>query len=382
MPTKRGNSEGSITKRKDGLWQAAITLEGGKRKYFYAKNRQEAARKLAEALRDRDKGVLIVTDSRQTLGAYLSTWLNTTKAAIRPRTWQRYEQYVRVHIVPSLGTVSLAKLTPQQVQALYTAKLAEGLSTTTVNHLHQVLHRALDTALRLDLVVRNVCERIDPPRMRHHEMTTLSEEQAHTLLVAAEGDRFETLYVLALATGMRQGELLALRWRDVDLEGGTLQVRATLQNTATGFVFAEPKTAHSRRRIALSRTAIAALKRHRLRQAEERLRLGPAWHEMDLVFPNSIGKPMDGLHLLQRNFYPLLEKAGLPRMRFHDLRHTAATLLLGRGINPKIVSEMLGHSQVGITLDLYSHVTPHMQQQAADAIDAAFSRYRSQRESD
>jgi integrase len=380
MASKRANSEGSITKRKDGIWQAAITLESGKRRYYYAKTRQEAARKLAEALRDRDKGILIPKDARQTLGAYLITWLDATKATIRPRTWQRYEQYVRVHVVPSLGAISLATLTAQQVQTMYSAKLAEGLSSTTVNHLHQVLHRALDAAVRLDLVARNVCERLDPPRMRHQEMTTLSEDQAHALLVAAEGDRFEALYVLALATGMRQGELLALRWSDVDLESGTLKVRATLQNASGRFEFAEPKTPHSRRRIALSRLAGGALKQHRLRQAEERLRLGPTWHEMDLVFPNSIGKPMDGLNLLQRNFYTLLEKAGLPHMRFHDLRHTAATLLLGRGINPKIVSEMLGHSQVGITLDLYSHVTPHVQQQAADAIDAAFSRYRARTE--
>jgi integrase len=284
---------------------------------------------------------------------------------------------VRVHLIPVLGAIGLSKLTAHQIQTLYAKKLEEALSTTTVHHLHQVLHRALDAALRLDLVARNVCELVDPPRMRHHEMTTLSEEQASALLTAAEGDRLEALFVLALATGMRQGELLALRWRDVDLEGGSLQVRATLQYTANGFVFAEPKTAQSRRRIALSKTAIDALKQHRVFQASERLKLEPAWDDRDLVFPNSVGKPMDGIHLLQRNFYPLLEKAGLPRMRFHDLRHTAATLLLGRGINPKIVSEMLGHSQINITLGLYSHVTPHMQQQAADAMDAALNRYRS-----
>jgi integrase len=327
-------------------------------------------------LRAQEKG-LPVTGDRQSVGQYLASWLVATKAAIRPRTWKRYEQYVRVHLLPDLGTIGLAKLTAQRVQALYATKLEEGLSTTTVNHLHQLLHRALDAALRLDLVARNVCDQVDPPRMRHHEMTTLSEEQAATLLSAAEGDRFEALYVLALATGMRLGELLALRWRDVDLEGGSLQVRATLQYTIDGFVFAEPKTAQSRRRIALSQTAIAALTQHRAVQAQERLNLGPAWEDGDLVFPNRLGKPMDGIHLLRRNFYPLLTKAGLPRMRFHDLRHTAATLLLGRGINPKIVSELLGHSQIAITLGLYSHVTPHMQQQAADAMDAALGRYRS-----
>lgn len=376
MGGKRANSEGSIARRKDGLWEARISLEGGKRKSFYAKTRQEAARKLAEAVRTRDKRLPVVGDG-QSVGQYLVTWLEVTKASIRPRTWKRYEQFVRVHLVPILGTIGMTKLTAHQVQMLYARKLEEGLSSTTVHHLHQVLHRALDAALRLDLVARNVCELVDPPRMRHHEMTTLSEDQAHVLLSAAAGDRFEVLYVLALATGMRQGELLALRWRDVDLDGGSLQVRATLQYTVDGYVFSEPKTALSRRRIALSKTAIEALKQHCIAQAQERLKLGPAWEDRDLVFPNTIGKPMDGIHLLQRSFYPLLKKAGLPRMRFHDLRHTAATLLLGRGINPKIVSEMLGHSQIGITLGLYSHVTPHMQQQAADAMDAALQRYRS-----
>jgi integrase len=375
MRYKRGNSEGSITRRKDGLWEARITLEGGKRKSFYAKTRQQAARRLAEALRDRDSGIS-VADERQTVGQYLASWRDATKSTVRPRTWQRYEQYVRLHLIPTLGAVVLSKLTAQQVQGLYAKKLAEGLSTTTVHHLHMVLHRALDAALRLELVHRNVCDMVDPPRMAHHEMTTLSEDQARAFLSAAAGDRLEALYVLALATGMREGEMLALKWRDVDLEQGTLQVRATLQNIGGAFTLAEPKTDKSRRRIALSKTAIEALRQHRVRQAEERLQLGQAWSDMDLVFPNTIGQPIDASNLYKYWFLPLLKKAGLPPMRFHDLRHTAATLLLGRGINPKIVSEMLGHSQIGITLGLYSHVTPHMQQQAADAMDAALGRSR------
>lgn len=263
------------------------------------------------------------------------------------------------------------------MQLFYAGKLREGLSFSTVHHLHGVLHRALKDAVQLGLVQRNVTEQVRAPRRQRTEMTVLSEEQGNRLLAATRGDRFEALFVLALTTGMRQGELLALKWRGLDLDGGSLQVRATLQYTVDGYRFSEPKTALSRRQIALPQMAIEALKLHHARQAEERLRLGPAWNDLDLVFPNTIGHPMDGIHLLQRHFHPLLDKAGLPRMRFHDLRHTAATLLLGRGINPKIVSEMLGHSQIGITLGLYSHVTPHMQQQAADAMDAALLRYRS-----
>jgi integrase len=234
-----------------------------------------------------------------------------------------------------------------------------------------VLHRALDAALRLGLVQRNVCDIVEVPRMRHYEMTTLTEEQAQRLLHAAKGERLEALYVLALATGMRQGELLALTWRNVDLKRASLHVHSTLHVTRDRYVFAEPKTRFSRRTIALSPIAVNALRAHRVRQVEERHRAGQAWEDLDLVFPNSVGSPIDGINLLKYWFYPLLLRAGLSRMRFHDLRHTAATLLLGRGVNPKIVSEMLGHSHVSVTLGIYSHVLPHMQREAAKAMNEA-----------
>jgi integrase len=183
----------------------------------------------------------------------------------------------------------------------------------------------------------------------------------------------EALAVMALATGMREGELLALRWPDLDLDRATLLVQANLIWTPGGFEFEEAKTAHSRRRIALPRTAVDALRMHRARQAEERLRLGAAWTDLDLVFVNTLGGPYDASNL--RNwFYRVLKRAGLPRVRFHDLRHTAATLLLARGVNVKVVSEMLGHANVGITLSIYGHVLPHMQQQATDTMDAVLRR--------
>jgi integrase len=375
MPGKRGNNEGSVSRRSDGLWEARITLEGGKRKSFYAKTRQEAARKLAAALRDQDAG-LPALGSKQTVGQYLQSWLEAAKPTIRARTWRTYEMFVRVHIVPALGSISITKLTAQQVQLLYARKLEEGLSTTSVHHLHAVLHRAFDAALRLGVVQRSVLDMVEVPRMRHHEMKTLSEEQAQQLLAAAQGERLEALYVLALATGMRQGEMLALRWHDVDLEGASLQVRATVHYTKGGYLFTEPKTKYSRRRIALPHIVVEALREHRVRQLTERLEVGPAWEDMDLVFPNPVGKPIDGVSMVKHRFYPLLERAGLPRIRFHDLRHTAATLLLGRSINPKVVSEMLGHSHVSVTLSIYSHVMPHMQQQAAAAMDMALGQHR------
>ncbi len=370
MATKRGNSEGSITKRKNGLWEARISLEDGRRKSFYAKTRQEAARQLAAALRDRDAGLPILGKG-QTVESYLTSWLTATKSKVRDQTWRGYEIRIRVHAIPNLGSIPLTRLTAQQVQLLYAKKLEEGQSSTSVHHLHAILHRAFDAALRLGLIQRNVFDLVEVPRMRHHEMATLTETQAQTLLATAKGDRLEALYVLALATGMRQGELLALKWQDVDLDGVTLQVRASVHYTKEGYVFAEPKTKYSRRRIALSQIAVEALRAHRTRQVEERLLVGAAWEKLDLVFPNTLGRPLDGTNLLRYWFYPLLKRAGLPRIRFHDLRHTAATLLLARGINPKVVSEMLGHSHVSVTLGIYSHVMPHMQQQAADAMDKA-----------
>lgn len=300
-------------------------------------------------------------------------WLDTVKPTVRPRTHKRYAELMTLHAIPLLGKTSLAKLSAQQVQALYAAKLAAGLSPTTVRHLATVLHGALAQAERLGLVARNPVALVDPPRNAETEMRVLAPEQVQALLRAVQGDRLEALYVVAVSTGLRQGELLALRWRDVDLAGGALSVRATLQRTKNqGYVLCAPKTKQSQRRIILGAVATTALRAHRARQAEERLAMGEAWDSsLDLVFPNTLGKPMDGTNLLHYHFYPLLKRSGLPRIRFHDLRHTAATLLLGRGVNPKIVSEMLGHASISITLDVYSHVLPAMQAQAAAAMDDA-----------
>jgi len=373
MAGKRGNNEGSITKRSDGRWMARITLEDGRRKSFYAKTRQEVARLLAEALRDQAKGLPIVGE-KQTLAQYLTNWLGTTRPTVRTGTFRRYEELTRVHIVPTLGAMPLARLGAQHLNALYAAKLGEGLSPTTVRYIHVTLHRALGQALRLGLVQRNVSELASPPRKRRRSMQVLSPEQARVFLDAAAGDPLEALYVVALTTGMRQGELLSLRWRDVDLEDGHVQVRASLSKTADGFVFSEPKTAQSRRKVALTGSAIAALRRHRVGQRERRLAAGPAWQDDDLVFPDALGVPFDAITLLRREFLPLLARAGLPPIRFHDLRHTAATLMLLKGVHPKVVSEMLGHATISITLDLYSHVLPDMQREAVEAMESVLRR--------
>lgn len=285
---------------------------------------EEAGR---DSTRPCDKGLPVGLNERQTTQHYLTNWLEMMRPTLRPQTWKRYHDLLMLHVAPRLGNVPITKLTAQHIQRLYAAKMAEGLSPTTVHHLGTVIHGALAKAERLGVVAHNVAELVDTPRIAHHEMQVLDSEQVRTLLEVVRGDRLEALYVVAITTGMRQGELLALRWRDVDFTSQSLQVRATLQRTKEdGYVLAAPKTKQSQRRIKLSNTAAEALHAHRARQHAERLALGPAWDDtLDLVFRNTVGKPQDSMNLLHYHFHPLLKRAGLPRMRFHDLRHTAAT---------------------------------------------------------
>ncbi len=377
---KRGNGEGTIYQRQDGRWAGVIHLGWVKgrerRRAFYGATRRQVQEQLTAALRSRQLG-LPSPSERRTTGAYLGEWLESVRPTLRPRTWARYEQIVRVHAAPAIGRIPLARLRPEDLQKLYSALVAAGSAPATVLHVHAVLHRALRQAERWGAVGRNVATLVDRPRLVRHEMRTLSPEESRALLDAATADRVGALYVLALTSGMREGELLGLRWRDVDFDAGAVRVRHTLQRTRAGLTLSEPKTAHSRRQVVLTRTALAALRRHRIAQAEERLRLGAAWEDLDLVFANEIGRPFEAANLVHRSFLPLLARAGLPRVRFHDLRHSAATLLLGRGVHPKIVAEQLGHATIAITLDLYSHVTPTMQREAAATMDGLLAPGRS-----
>jgi integrase len=373
---KRGRGEGSIYRRKDGRWTAEISLEGGKSKFLYGKTRKEVQEKLKKALYEQQQGML-VTGAQQKVGQFLTHWLEDVhKRSIRPRTYERYEEIVRLHLAPGIGYHQIQKLSAQHLQSFYAKKLEEGLSTTTVISFHNVLHKALETAVRWNLIARNPCDLVSPPRRKRFEIRPLSMQQIHQFLAVARGHRQEALFILALATGMRRGELLALKWQDLDLEQGTLQVRRILTRIPSklpgkGYEEAEPKTDKGRRSIALPSFAAEALKQHRLRQTEAKLKAGPVWQDHDYVFCTSIGTHLNPTRDVLDALKSLLEKAGLPDIRFHDLRHSSATMLLGMKVHPKIVQELLGHSQIAITLDIYSHVLPTMQEEAMHKIDEA-----------
>ena len=366
---KRANGEGSIYQRADGLWVAAITGANGQRQRFYARTRTEVGRRLTEALQRRDRGEP-GNAGRHTVGAWLESWLKTVRPTLRPRTWIRYGELCRVHLIPAIGRLQLGRLQPAHLEAFYAERLAAGSSPTTVHHTHMVLHGALAAAVRQGQVNRNVAELVTPPRMAQSEMRVLDPGEVRRLCaVAAEDPDHGALLILAVTTGMRQGELLALRWRDVDLERGALAVTGTLQRVrGEGLVRGDPKTQRSRRQVRLTPTAVAALRR---RQRAQAITTPPAMGTSsggDWVFTGPHGAPLDA-NTARAAWHRLRRQADLPPIRCHDLRHTAATILLGEGIHPKIVADLLGHATVAITLDRYSHVAMAMHQGATDAFE-------------
>ncbi len=375
MSKKRGNGEGSITKRRDGRWMARYTVhtsKGPKRKHIYGRTRQEVAEKLSKAVSDRVGG-LVFDGDHETLEAYLQQWIDEVlRGTVKQSTLENYAYIARLHIIPELGRVRLKALKSRDARRLYREKLEAGLSPRTVQIIHTVLRKALQQAVRDDVLPRNVCDAVTAPRQTKKEMQPLTPEQAKRLLENVHEDRLRALYILAVTAGLREGELLGLRWEDVDLERKLLQVRRQLTRTSDGLSFTAPKRGKARV-VRLTDMAIAALKAHREAQNEEQARAGSLWEETSLVFTSTIGTPVDVGNLTYRSFRPLLKRTNLPQIRFHDLRHTCATLLLSKGTHPKIVQEMLGHANISMTMDTYSHVLPDMQEKAVSAMDDALS---------
>ena len=376
----RANGDGDVFPRKNKAgkitsYRGAYVGLDGKRRYVSGKNKEEARRALREARANADQGLVFDADNLQ-VGEYLDCWLSDSVTdTVKATTFERYEQITRLHLKPALGRVKLKALTPAHVRGLYREKREAGSSARTVRYIHTTLHKALKQAVMDGLIPRNATEAVKPPQPTREEMRPLTPDQAKLLLQAAHEteDRLEALYVLAVNTGMRQGELLGLKWDDVDLDDGSLQIRRTLTITKDGPAFTSPKTTGSRRSVKLTGKAIEALRSHLECQLAEIDRIGSLWSENGLILASETGEPINRHNLTRRSFRPLLTRAGLPEIRFHDLRHTCATLLLTRNVNPKIVSEMLGHSTIATTLDTYSHVLPNMRNQAAAAMEEALS---------
>ena len=376
MATRRGHGEGSIFKRKVGGkvvgWTAMLDLgyENGKRKRqaFYGRDRGEVRAKLDEARHNLRRG-LLVAGPKVTTAQWLERWLrDVAKPNVRPSTFRRYKDLTEQHIVPGLGRIPLERLTPADVRQLLNAKLAEGLAPRTVHHVRSVLRTALHHAERDGLIQRNAAALAESPRVERKEMQSFTPEQARAFQLGIKADPEQALYLVSLDSGLRQGEVLGLRWQDVDLDAGALRVTHALQRVERKLVLVELKTKKSKRTVKLGVVVAKVLRDHRAWQVREQLRLGSQWIDHGLVFTGAHGLPLDGTGLTKR-FQALLERVGLPRMRFHDLRHSSASLLLSQHIPARVVMERLGHSTINLTLDTYSHVIQALNQEAADAMD-------------
>ncbi len=369
--SRRTRGEGSLYRVADGAWRGAV-LVNGKRRYVSGRTKTETAARVAKLRSEADRG--IAAGPRLTVNDQLTAWMGAVRQRVRPSTLRGYEQHVRTNIRPALGKVSLARLTPTDVERMQELMMISGRAPRTAKAARTVLALALGDAVRDGLIPRNVAKLARPPRIERSELAVLTAPQARTLIGATQEDPNGPLYTLALTSGLRQGELLGLAWGDVDLDAGQLTVRRSLaRNALGGFSLRPPKTDRSRRTISLPAPGVDALRRQWRRQAELRIASGAAWQDRDdLVFTDDIGRPLMGYNVT-RDFSIALREAGLPHVRFHDLRHTMATLAISSGVPLRTVADALGHSTITITADVYAHVTPEMKREVATALDRALS---------
>jgi integrase len=367
MGRRRGHGEGSIFQREsDGKWCAVVDLGYMKgkrrRKTIYGKTRKEVAEKLKALHRDVGNGIPVATDN-QTVAEFLKRWLDDVVAQRnKPRTEDSYREMVRLHIEPAIGRCQLTKLNPEHVQAMMTVLTKKGLSARTVNYARTIVRRALSQAMRWGLVARNVAALVEPPREERRQRVVLTMAQAKSILEAVKGHRYEVLYRVALSLGLRRGEILGLRWQDVDFAARTLTVRGTLQRIRKQLVWSTPKTVSSVRTLPIPPTLLAALQAHWERQQE-------LWPEAVYVFVSTHGTPIDPMNLTH-HFKTLAKVIGLPaELRLHDLRHSCATMMIAQGIHPRVIMQTLGHSQISTTMDIYGHVMEETLREAADKLD-------------
>jgi len=308
-------------------------------------------------------------DTNQPLADYLKDWIELKGRSLKPRTAYQYECLITKLISPRIGQIKLKNVTQKTINGLYSLMIREGKSARLIRYVHAVLHAAFEQALTDGILARNPAHHAILPRQNHPEMMILSEQQVNQFLVAAKDSRHRMLYHLALSTGMRQAELFGLKWADVDWLNGSIKIQRQAQRVeGHGIQFSEPKTKAGRRTIKLGDNLLMELRKHRERIISDEQQAGINWVDFDLVFPTTIGTPIYQSNLL-KDFHRILRESGLPNIRFHDLRHTAASLMINRGIPVIVVSKMLGHSQPSVTLNIYSHCMLEMQTQAADVMD-------------
>ena len=358
--------------RSDGRWEAQVSIGyvNGKRarKSVYGKTKAECRKKLIEVLHGQQNG-LAPMDERTTLGTFLPRWLEAIAPSLRPHSRRFYGDQVRLHISPALGNVRLATLNPEHVQRFVNMKSGEGLSPRMVRHLRSTLRAALNQAVEWQIIPRNpAAARIRLPQLDDREVNALTADEVRHLLSVARGDRLHALWVVAVYLGLRQSEVLGLRWANV--KDGTLAVDRQLQRIGGTLQLVAPKTAYSVRTLTLPPTVSAALAEHKARQDEERR--GNHWIEHGLVFATQIGTPIDPRNLI-REWHALTKRAGLRRVRFHDLRHTAATLMLSAGVSALMVAEVLGHRDATMILRTYGHVLPHQRAEAAEKMEGVLA---------
>ncbi len=374
---------GSIQKRGRKSWRLVFDLErdatGGRRQRVvsFHGTKRAAEAELSRIVTEIDNGGFS-DPSNITVGEYLKQWLEHVASKTATKTHERYAEIVNLSLVPHLGPLKLSKLRPIHIQNFYgeclkygRVRRAGGLSSRTVLHYHRILSQALRQAVKWQLLPRNPAEAVEPPRPEQQDMVVLNADQTATLLDSARGTTLYIPVVLAVTTGMRRGETLALRWSGVDLDRGTLAVTHTLEKSRrSGLAFKQPKTKRSRRSITLPSITIDALRKHRAAQKELNLRLGCGWNDSNLVCARLDGAPINP-NTLTSGFASLVRRTDIPRVTFHGLRHTHATQLFQAGVHPKVAQERLGHSTIAVTLDLYSHVMPGMQEDAALRVDSA-----------
>ncbi|MBS4053240.1 MAG: site-specific integrase [Thermaerobacter sp.] len=378
---RRGNNEGSVFKRKDGRWCAAVTTgyspETGKpiRAYYYDTTRAGVVVKRDEALRGIKAGTY-VKPTKETVEAWLKTWLDAYVApSVRPKTWEGHESIIRVHLVPALGQIDLRALQTNQVQRLLNDKMASGLSPRTVELIHTTLKSALKQAQLEGMVTRNVADHVRKPKGDNKEIRVLTAAEMDQLIAVALADRLGPVVITMLGTGLRLGEVLALEWSNVNLQDSLLQVQHTAVQTKTPTkskrqkLIQSPKTDSGKRAIPLPADVVSILRQWSATQAQEKLKLGSTYTDSGRVFTSSVGTP-----LLQRNLArklsELAAKANIKHVNPHALRHTYATRLLEANVHPKVVQELLGHTDITLTLNTYSHVMPEIKKAAAKALDA------------